>query len=131
MTKYFLHPARFLVPTIFLVVLGVGNIFVGTFKFEQYQQVVHELEEIRPALDLLETSPMKRIHLAEQAETNLFKQRERAKARLDLYGMVIFTGQLFLGLSGIVLIVGGLFSMLKARSVSAQQPPTPSPAPSY
>lgn len=96
------HTARFVIPCIFLLALGVGNVTVGTFKYEQYDEIVKELES-RPKTQYsdLNISPLLRLKSTIDSPPRLLAQEKKAQARRDFYQVVQFGGRVFLALGGI------------------------------
>ncbi len=97
---------RFVVPGIFLFVLGVGNILVGTFKGNQYEQVLAELASAGELPALADASPLRRIQLATQTVSRLYQRQDKARAKLDFYRLVASGGRVFVALSFIFLLIG-------------------------
>ncbi len=111
--RQFFKPARFVVPSIFLLLIGIGNLWVGIEKKDQYDQVLRELASLRPVAEIINTSPISRIQLSEYTEERLYQRQEKARARIDLYRLVIFNGKVFLALSLLSFLIGGGFSYLQ------------------
>ena len=105
--RSFFKPARFVLPSLFLLLIGIGNLWVGIEKLDQYNQVLRELSSLRPVTDIINSSPISRIQLSEYTEERLYQRQEKARARLDLYRLVIFNGKVFLALSVLSLVIGG------------------------
>lgn len=97
-----MKPIKFLLPILFLLILGLGNILVGTYKELQYKQVYSELEETTE----LQYTPTEQKALGGLRATQLAaeklavdrysKRKMEASERRNLYLMVIFGGKLFL-----------------------------------
>ena len=98
---------RLLVPGIFLLLLGVGNLSVGVFKGQEYQSVLDELSSIQPSPGMENTSPLRRIRLAKKAADRRYERLDKARARRDFYHLVLFGGKVFVGISVILLFAGG------------------------
>ena len=105
----------FLLPGLFLLLLGAGNIVVGNYKAEQYKQVVANLgsPELPPVLQ--KASPLRRIRIAKLTESRTYQRRKTAVARLDFYLLVTFGGQVFASLSLPFLLVGLAIRILGDR----------------
>jgi hypothetical protein len=97
---------KFVVPGIFLLILGIGNISVGTFKGDQYEQVLADLSAQEPTIGAADASPLRRIQLATQAASRLYQRQEKAQAKLDFYNLVATGGQVFVALSLIFFAAG-------------------------
>ena len=112
---------KFLLPGFFLLTLGVGNISVGTYKSQQYEEVLADLERLARSShskDILSVSPLRRIQLEKTASMRTFQRETQARSRRDLYQMVIFGGKVFLGISSFLLcfsLAGKLVDALAAR----------------
>jgi len=113
--------AKLWVPAIFLLVLGFGNISVGSFKVEQYQQVLAELSSLPSAPKLSNASPLSRIQVADKVADRRYQRQKKAKARLEYYNLVIFGGQIFVG-AGVLLFVFAAMSGLLRSSQSRSKP---------
>lgn len=97
-----MKPTKFLLPILFLFILGMGNILVGTFKELQYKQVYSELEQTTE----LQYTPVEEKALGGLRATQLAaeklafdrysKRKMDASERRNLYLMVIFGGKIFL-----------------------------------
>ena len=113
-----INPFKFLLPGLFLLLLGIGNISVGVYKGQQYEQVLEELKQRNPRLELVNASPMRRIHFARNTANRLYQRQNKAKQRLDFYRLVALGGTIFLAL-GIPLLVVGL--LLRLRRMPKEQ----------
>lgn len=90
---------RCILPAIFLITLGAGNLGVGLYKEDQYQQVVDDLSKETVIQHLDNASPLTRIRLGEEKARRLDQRRKQALARVDFYRMVVFGGKIFIALS--------------------------------
>ena len=106
---------RFILPGIFLLVLGAGNIGVGVFKGKQYEEVLQELSVLRPSPALVTSSPLKRIQVAKQTATRLHQRESKARARIDFYHLVEYGGKVFITLSMFLLFFGSMLHGLEFR----------------
>lgn len=102
-------PYRFLVPGLFLFVLGVGNIVVGVMKTSQYEEVLQELAVLEPSSVVTDDSPLARIHSADHARFS--GRRQQAKISLDFYRFVVTGGKFFLLLSTLLIAVAALLKL--------------------
>ena len=105
-----MKPAKFLLPGLFLFVLGLGNITVGVFKSAQYDEVIQGLESTEPTPLLSNASALRRIQLAKMSADRLYLRQSTALARKDFYTLVEFGGKAFLALSLPFLLAGILIS---------------------
>lgn len=111
--RYFFRPARFVLPSLFLLSIGIGNLWVGIEKKDQYDQVLRELSSLRPVSEIINSSPISRIQLSEYTEERLYQRQEKARARIDLYRLVIFNGKVFLILGALAMVIGAGLSFLQ------------------
>ena len=110
MSKRKKSPAYYtlLIPGIFMAVLGLGNILLGSFKYEQYQDTLaenrHELGNY-PSLtdDIKELSPLQRLRSTDKQSSRILAHVRKAEARRDLYSLVIYGGKVFLLISALLL----------------------------
>lgn len=109
--------ARFLVPGIFLLLLGLGNIGVGTYKGAEYEQVLEELSEIDSSSHLINASALKRIQLAKTNTHRSEQLRQKASARRDFYNLVVFGGKFMLSISTIVLLMAAVVAFYRNRAL--------------
>ena len=90
-----LKSSYFLVPALFLLFLGSGNILVGTFKARQYQEVYDELIVLQPARDTAISSALARIQAVNKSPDRHHQRQTEANERRNLYRLVVFGGKLF------------------------------------
>ena len=102
-----ISPIKFILPGLFLLVLGAGNIYIGSSKVNEYQNVLIELEKQQPS-NFKNTSPLKRLRLAEQSTDRIFQRIGEAKDRISFYTLVVFGGKCFFAI-GVVLLLISLF----------------------
>jgi hypothetical protein len=89
------HRSRFLITGIALLVLGVGNVLIGSQKLIQYQRVVAEGQARGYFPDADGTNPI--MHpLDEEGE-----RYNIGRAKVDLYHVVLSGGLLMLGIGAI------------------------------
>jgi hypothetical protein len=94
--------ARFLVPCFFLLALGAGNVWVGQFKYEQYDEIVKALEQKSSSINSeSHISPLQRLKSTIDSPPRLLAQERKAQARRDFYQVVQFGGRVFIALGGI------------------------------
>jgi hypothetical protein len=97
--------ARFLVPCFFLIALGIGNITVGSFKYEQYDEIIKDLESKPENVAFIETvSPLQRLKSTIDTPPRSLAHEKKAQARKDFYKLVLFGGRVFLTMGGIYFI---------------------------
>ena len=110
-----ISPIKFILPGIFLLILGAGNIYIGSSKVSEYQTVLIELEKQQPS-NFKNTSPLKRLRLAEQSANRIYQRLGEAKDRISFYKLVVFGGKCFFVL-GAILILFSLFVQRKESSL--------------
>ena len=101
------RPMFFFLPGLFLLILGMGNLWVGEIKEQEYQTVLDELQMLStaaPAAKLVHASPLKRVQLALNAAERTFHRREKALARKEFYSLVRYGGR-FLTLAGFLFLL--------------------------
>ena len=106
----YIRPIKFLLPALFLFVLGLGNILVGQYKEWQYTQVYEELSVQEPAPKL--PSVIGRIQAVPQAQDRHLRRQIEATERRNLYRLVAFGGKTFMSLSLVLLCLGLFFRYL-------------------
>lgn len=113
-----LNPVKLFIPGVFLFVLGLGNLAVGITKAQQHQEVLTELQLQQPsALNLENSSSLKRLQLAEQTAHRTFQREQEAKDRMAFYKLVSFGGKIFTALGLILLICSGALHLLKSKEL--------------
>lgn len=101
------RPMKLLLPAVFLLILGLGNIGVGIQKRDQYQEVIEELTELRPTEALTPTSPLIKFQQELQSADRNTQYRKQAEDRKEFYSLIAYGGFLILLLSAL-LFVGAL-----------------------
>jgi len=109
-------PTKLFVPAIFLLVLGLGNIGVGSLKKQQYQQVLSELTLRSPELPLINASPLRRIQLNRHSEDRNLDRLKQAQTRIDLYHLVILGGAAMVSLGSVLLLLSACVNFKYAGS---------------
>ncbi len=94
-----IKPIKFLIPAIFLFVLGIGNIAVGSLKQAQFVQAYNELAELEPMEKGIESSALNRIQNIKQTKERHIERKLQAKERKYFYGLVAYGGKVFVGVS--------------------------------
>lgn len=120
------HIYQLLIPGLFLLALGIGNVAVGTFKVSQYVQVISELSAPEPglALDFSQTSSLERIRQSQENPDRIRLRQESALARIDFYRLVIFGGKVFVALSIPFLIFALILRLKQLPSGESAEPKT-------
>ena len=90
---------KLLLPAIFLLVLGIGNLLVGYYKEWQYSQVYQELIELEPTQTKLKSGSLDRIQTTKTSKDRRKQHQLEAYERLNLYKLVSFGGKVFIGVS--------------------------------
>ena len=94
-----IKPIRLLIPAIFLVVLGVGNVLVGHFKYQQYNEMLNELNSENNFEKTENLSPLQRLKYTSNSSTKVISLKQKAEARRELYQLVSYSGKIFLTIS--------------------------------
>lgn len=95
-----INKARFIIPGLFLLALGIGNMIVGQFKYEQYDEILKELEaQDQFTNDEDRPSPLQRLKSTIDTNPHSLALIQKAQARRDFYQLVRFGGRVFLSLS--------------------------------
>ncbi len=115
-----ISPIKFILPGLFLLVLGAGNIYIGSSKVSEYQNVLIELEKQQPS-NFKNTSPLKRLRLAEQSADRIYQRLGEAKNRISFYQLVVFGGKCFFIL-GIILLLISLFMKKSKKEETIKNP---------
>jgi hypothetical protein len=111
-----INPFLFFLPGIFLLVLGLGNLGVGSYKASQYDVVVSELQQREfMTTSLVNASPLRRIQLAQQGANRLFQRMNEAKDRRSFYHLVSFGGKAFMLLGMCLVFVGTYTQVLRNK----------------
>ncbi len=106
---------RLLLPAFFLLVLGLGNIAVGSFKEEQYREVYEELIATNPSRIDSSNSALGRIRNANNTDDIQLRRRQEATERRNLYLLVAFGGKILVTLSLGLLFVSCIFKIKRTR----------------
>lgn len=107
---------RLLVPSLFLLVLGVGNLIVGQYKYSQYSELLVELEKQITTEPPKNLSPLQKLQYANQYSPKSVALKNKAGARRDFYTLVSFSGKIFLALSAAFFSVLILNILTKERN---------------
>jgi hypothetical protein len=99
-----MKPMKLLLPALFLLTLGLGNIAVGSYKQAQFELVLRELSATKALPEQMHISPLLRIQISKPATERLYQRQQKARGRCDFYRLVVLGGKLFLLLSGALLI---------------------------
>ena len=102
--------AHFLVPGVFLLILGMGNLGVGHFKRMQYDEVLKELSQLESSRPEL-SSPLARIEEANRDGLRLYHRQKRAQNRRDFYDLVEYGGKVFTAVSILFFVPGVFFGL--------------------
>lgn len=97
---------------LFLLLLGIGNLFFGQYKMHQYSKMyqeatreIYQVSDVKKSIPMFDSSP--NITMQLQYITKL-------KSRLEFYNFVILGGKLFLAISGVIF----LFSLITIKQQS-------------
>lgn len=108
---------KLFLPAIFLLVLGLGNIAVGSFKQQQYEEVLKELRLGPSDIALVNVSPMRRIQLNRRSEDRNIDRLKQAQVRRDLYHLVILGGTSMVAVGSVLLLATAIFSYRRSRDL--------------
>ena len=98
---------------IFTLLIGAGNIAVGSYKRQQYEVVARDLAGFRRTqADQITESALLRIKREVQKRENTEQRLQKASSRVELYSLVEFGGRLFLALSFICFFLTGGIKIL-------------------
>ncbi len=115
-----MRPVKLILPGLFLLTLGAGNVGVGSFKSAEYQQVLEDLSVLDSSAVLQNASPMRRIQVAKVSADRLSARLTKAQHRRDFYNLVTFGGKCFIGL-GLIFFLPGLVLCLRDRMNDSQE----------
>ena len=107
---------KFLLPGIFLFILGIGNLAVGHYKGGQYDEVISELKEKSLPLTIKEISPMERIRVTKESSARLGRRRDKAIARREFYQLVGIGGKIFISLSLVFISVASVMYCIRPKN---------------
>ncbi len=111
-----LKPAKFLLPGIFLLILGVGNVLVGGNKVAQYRSVIQDLTALGESYSGASgTTSLERIQQAKRATDRHVQLEHRARARTEFYLLVTFGGKVLVGIGIIFVMVGTLIHLIPSN----------------
>ena len=115
-----MKPAQLYLPGLFLLLLGIGNISIGTYKGAEYREVVRTLSAPETSAHLKHASPLRRFKVAKLSANRLYQRRKTAAGRIAFYNLVSSGGKIFVLLS-LPLLLGGLFLLLQSRPKPSAQ----------
>lgn len=98
----------FLLPFLFTLILGLGNLVIGKYKTIQYAEVLNEISgssdpDTITALSTEEMSPMQRLKYSGDKTAKVYAMIRKAERRRDMYQMVTYGGKIFLAFSVFIL----------------------------
>ena len=102
----------FLIPGLFLFVIGMGNLLVGHFKEEQYNAVIAELSQRPTNAQAPSLTSYHRLENDEEAVARRQARTEKAKSRRELYHLFVLGGVFFLALACLAFIGAALVKFL-------------------
>jgi hypothetical protein len=103
---------------LFLVILGIGNIIVGSVKGNQYAVVAEELAAIsrtskrNPSTSSSHSYPLIQIENSRHTAEHLIQREQKALMRRDLYRVVVFGGQAMLAVGILLFVASGLLARM-------------------
>lgn len=91
----------FLIALLFIV-LGTGNLVYGTFKLNQYVQILNNIQA-----ENINRRGLKKFSVFKYEEPLNFKQKdlEKIQSRISFYELVKLGGKSFLGVAGVFLLL--------------------------
>lgn len=95
---------HFLVPALFLLALGMGNMIVGHYKYQQYTEIMIDLDKKEIKEEPKNLSPLQKLRFASDSSPKLLALKQKAEARRDFYQLVSFSGKIFLAISALFFI---------------------------
>ncbi len=102
---------NFVAPALFLLCLGTGNLWVGSYRAAQHREILAELTEVQLLPDVVNTSPLMRIQLTEFSNEKLRQKYNKALSRLNFYrlvengGKVLVLCGMFVSLAGLLIAI--------------------------
>jgi hypothetical protein len=98
----------FLLPFLFTLILGLGNLVIGKYKTIQYAEVLSEISgssdpDTITALSTEDMSPMQRLKYSGDKTAKVYAMIRKAERRRDMYQMVTYGGKIFLAFSVFIL----------------------------
>lgn len=113
--EHSLKAIKLFLPAIFLLVLGLGNIAVGSFKQQQYEDVLKELRLGPSDIALVNVSPMRRIQMNRHSEDRNVDRLKQAQVRRDLYHLVILGGTSMVAVGSMLLLATAIFNYRRSK----------------
>ena len=105
---------KLLIPAVLLLLLGIGNLAVGSTKADEYRKIIHQIEiETKPSELRKERSALERVAISSPKFKDAFQQQKRAKNKLNFYNFVILGAKLFLSAGALLFFISGLLIFLK------------------
>lgn len=108
-----------LLPGLFLLILGFGNLMVGYSKQGDYQDVLAKLAEHQPRLETQDLSALSRIQTERQSAFLLSERRQQTSTKLGFYRLVILGGKVMIALSIPFLLLSIILRLRKGRGDSS------------
>ena len=106
-----MSPRKLLLPALFLFVLGLGNISVGTYKEWQYRQVYEELTVLEASPEFGAALGLNRLQNFQENNDRYLQGQVEARDRRQFYRLVAFGGKVLIGVSIIFLATALLFQV--------------------
>lgn len=109
---------RLLLPGLILLVLGLGNLAVGTFKKAEYERELAKLVTLSPLVEAKKLTPLARLALMKTEAISdqpnpLIDAHAKATQRKQFYQLITYGGKLLLGISLLFLGVSGTLQLLR------------------
>ncbi len=103
-----IRPMTFLLPGIFLLILGLGNVSIGIYKSNQYKKVIKDLTKFsdqETASMLINATPTTKIQITQKKQERFLDLIKKALVKKDFYEFFIKGGTMFIILSGICFLI--------------------------
>ena len=119
-----IKPQKFFVPAVFLLLLGLGNMYVGNDRQLAHQEILDELEATEALPDVATTSPLIRMQILQLSQEKLVHRQKTAESRVAFYRLVTIGGRALCLLSGVFFAISLLLALLHRTQtdVAHEQP---------
>lgn len=108
---------RLLLPGCIFLLLGFGNVAVGSYKRAEYERELQKLKVLSPSVEAKQLPPLERLALMKEEALSeqpdpIVDAYAKAIQRKQFYQLITYGGQLLLGLSLLLLGVSGTLRLL-------------------
>ncbi len=108
---------KLLLPAIFLLVLGIGNLWVGYFKERQYELVYEELRKLESSTS--SSTPINTPETNQNIAERHARRKREVEERQGFYSLVSFGGKAICSLS-LLLFTAAIASQLIGTAPSKE-----------